>query len=105
MRLVTEKTNITKFKVFSDNIQYFKEKLGHLYSFEYSTNTNELDDLVEISCCHSNIGSSSTFSWWGAWLNRNPDKIVTTPFHWFQPGWMNMNTDDIVPEEWYKINS
>lgn len=105
MRLVTQKTNITQFKVFSDNIPLFKERLGHLGNFEYSTNTNELDDLIEISCCHSNIGSSSTFSWWGAWLNRNKDKVVTTPFWWFQPGWMNMNTNDIIPNDWYKIGS
>lgn len=103
MALIKEKTGINKFKVFSDNVPLFKEKLGHLHNFEYSTNANEVDDLVEMSCCHSSINSSSTFSWWSAWLNRNPDKVIVTPAMWFQKNWMDMITDDIVPPEWYKI--
>lgn len=103
MEIIRTKTGITKFKVFSDELILFKERHGHLYDFEYSTNTNEIDDLVEISCCSNNINSSSTFSFWAAWLNRNPDKIVVTPFDWFQPGWDNADTKDIVPSDWIKI--
>jgi hypothetical protein len=105
MALIKEKTYITRFKVFSDDIKLFKEKFGHLYNFEYSTNASEVDDLVEISCCHSNIGSSSTFSWWGSWLNRNPDKIIITQDKWFQDNWMGMDTKDIIPDEWLKLNT
>ena len=68
-----------------------------------ATSTNEVDDLVEMSCCHSNINSSSTFSWWSAWLNRNPDKVIITQEKWFQDGWMNMNTEDIIPSNWHKL--
>lgn len=103
MKYITEKTGLTSFKVFSDDLTLFKQRHGHLYDFEYSTNTNEIDDLVEISCCHSNINSSSTFSWWGAWLNQNPNKIVITQSKWFQDGWMNMDTSDIIPESFVKL--
>jgi hypothetical protein len=103
MNLVTEKTGISKFKVFSDDLKLFKEKFGHLYDFAYSNNSNEVQDLVEISCCHSNINSSSTFSWWGSWLNRNPEKIIITQAKWFQDGWMGMNTSDVIPETWIKL--
>lgn len=98
---------IKKFKVFSDDIPLFKERHGHLYEFEYSTNTNELDDLIEISCCEHNINSSSTFSWFGSWLNQNPNKIIITPKNWFQFGWTEdgreVKTDDIIPPSWIKI--
>lgn len=104
MALVTEKTGITSFKIFSDDIPLFKQRHGHLADFEYSTNNNEWDDLVEISCHAHQIGSSSTFSWWGAWLNRNPEKVIVTQQHWFHPdGWDGLETKDIIPEEWCKL--
>lgn len=107
MSLITESTGITNFKVFSDDISLFKQRHGNLYDFEYSTNTSELDDLIEISCCHSQINSSSTFSWWGGWLNQNPDKIIITQCEWFQSGWKEdtreVLTDDVVPSNWIKL--
>lgn len=103
MSYMKEKTGIARYKVFSDDINYFKKEFGHLYDFEYSTNTNELDDVVEISCCHSHINSSSTFSWAGAWMNRNLEKVIVTPEHWFQPGWGGLDVSDIIPNEWVKM--
>lgn len=103
MEMIKIKTGLTRFKVFSDDIPYFKKQLGHLYDFEYSGNTDELSDLIEISCCHSNINSSSTFSWWGAWLNQNEKKLIITPEKWFNNLWMGLNVEDIVPNEWIKI--
>jgi hypothetical protein len=107
IELVKNKTGITKFKVFSDNLNLFKERHGHLYNFEYSSNTEIMDDLVEISCCHSNIGSSSTFSWWAQYLNRNPDKVVITQSKWFQDGWTDhhghVDTSGLIPTSWIKL--
>lgn len=102
MSLIKEKTGLSRFKVFSDDIEYFKSQLGHLHDFEYSGNTDEMSDLIEISCCHSNINSSSTFSWWGAWLNRNKEKVVITPEKWFQDGY-HLNTNDIIPSNFIKL--
>lgn len=103
MALITEKTGITRFKVFSDDLNYFQNKFRHLYNFEYSTNNDIMADLIEISCCHSNINSSSTFSWWAAYINRNSDKITITQEKWFQDGWGGADTKDIIPENWIKL--
>ena len=107
MELVTAETGIIRFKVFSDDLNYFKHNFGHLYNFEYSTNNDILSDLIEISCCHSQIGSSSTFAWWGAYLNRNPMKAVVQQGQWFQQGWSDGNgvvdTSDLLLPEWYII--
>lgn len=106
MKYINDNTGIEKFKVFSDDINYFKRNYGNLFNFEYSTGSIE-QDLIEISCCAHNINSSSTFSWWGAWLNRNPEKIVVTQEKWFQDGWKDgsilAQTQDIVPENWIKL--
>jgi len=104
IELVKNKTGISNVKVFSDDIPLFKEKFAHLYNFEYSTNKSEEADMREMSCCHSFINSSSTFSWWSAWLSRNPDKVIVTQKHWFHPdGWMGLDTSDIVPNSWIKL--
>lgn len=107
MVLITEQTGIVKFRVFSDDLVLFKERHSKLYNFEYSDNNDIMEDLIEISCCHSQINSSSTFSWWGAYLNRNPDKTVVTNQQWFQQGWkentLPVYTHDLLPESWIKI--
>lgn len=107
MAYIKNETGIKKFKVFSDDLNYFRNNLGHIYDFEYSVNGEIEQDLIEISCCHSNINSSSTFSWWAAWLNRNPDKIIITQSKWFQDGWKEgsilADTKDIIPNSWIKL--
>ena len=108
INLIKEKTGVTKFKVFSDDINYFKTKFSHLYDFEYSSNKNEVDDLVEASSCAHNICSSSTFSFWIAFLNKNEEKVVVFQKKWFQDGWKDefnrdVITSDLLPENWIRI--
>lgn len=110
MREIEKRTGITKFKVFSDDLNYFQNHFGDLYPFEYSANKGIEEDLVEISCCHSNIGSASTFSFWAAYLNRNPNKVVISQWPWFQEGWKDeygrlVDTKDVIPENWITIQA
>jgi len=52
------------------------------------------------SCTHQMI-ANSTWSWWAAWLNPNPDKIVVAPKNWFADS--TINTDDLIPDEWVRL--
>ena len=54
--------------------------------------------------CRHNIIFNSSFSWWGAWLNGNPGKIVVAPDMWFTPHY-KLDYSDVVPEEWIKLNT
>lgn len=92
-----------KFKFFSDEIAWAQKEFGHRNDCEFSVgNTSEVN-LGLISCCEHHINSSSTFSWWGSWLNRNENKKIITPKDWFVPGWEGMDTRDIIPNEWIKL--
>jgi hypothetical protein len=54
-----------------------------------------------MSACLDNIIANSSFSWWGAWLNPNPQKIVLAPKRWFITP--EHNTADLIPDDWQQI--
>ena len=54
--------------------------------------------------CSDFIIGNSTYSWWGAWLCNNPDKIVIYPDKWFGPNNQNNSTKDLFPKEWRLIH-
>lgn len=94
------------FIVFSDQIEFCKKKLKKLLPDKnlvfIEENLSHIHDLYLMSMCKHHIISNSSFSWWGAYLNQNPNKIVITPspLRWFGPGMNHCNTKDILPEEW-----
>ena len=91
------------FRFFSDDIAWCKETFGHRSDVSFSEGNLEEQDLIEMSWCEHHICSASTFSWWGAWLNRNPQKRIIIPRLWFQPGYRKTDTKDIVPPEWERL--
>lgn len=60
--------------------------------------------MLLMSVCAHNIIANSTFSWWGAYFNQNPGKMVCYPSAWFGPA-LKHDTRDLFPADWVKINS
>lgn len=91
-----------RFLFFSDDIDWCMKTFGHRDDCDFSGGKTETRDLVLMTRCTHHICSASTFSWWGAWLNENPNKRVIIPKQWFMPG-RPEDTRDIVPPEWEKL--
>ncbi|MFA7245498.1 MAG: alpha-1,2-fucosyltransferase [Candidatus Magasanikbacteria bacterium] len=90
--------------IFSDDIEWVKENLETTLKCIYVENNSanfNYEDLRLMSLCKHNIIANSSFSWWGAWLNNNPDKIVVAPKKWFNDS--SINTKDLLPDDWVKI--
>lgn len=106
---VNEQTGITDFVFFSDDLKwcekYVDRRWGNrMLGFEFAKG-NEFEDLSLMASCSHHIIANSTFSWWGAWLGHNPDKIIVSPFadNWFGPGFTGGIPKDLIPPSWHEI--
>ncbi|MDD5376751.1 MAG: alpha-1,2-fucosyltransferase [Candidatus Gracilibacteria bacterium] len=90
------------FFVFSDDVGWCRENIVFpegvvAHYIDHNGNQGHEDLRLMYSCAHHIIANSS-FSWWGAWLGRNPDKIVLAPGKWLQTD--NFNTQNLIPPSW-----
>ncbi len=93
------------FFVFSDDIKWCKAnfKFGHRVTFvEGNDGPLAYEDLRIMAACKHNIIANSSFSWWGAWLNPNPEKIIIAPRIWYAEEDRNRKAD-IVPNNWMRL--
>lgn len=91
-----------QFLVLSDDIEWCKKHFVDI-NVKFIENTPDYIDLNIMRLCKHNIIANSTFSWWAAWLNENPNKKVIAPKNWFGPKKCNYNTHDLIPESWFLI--
>ncbi len=93
-----------QFFVFSDDPSWAKENLETGYPttiIDFNGSEKDYEDLRLMSLCQHHIIANSSFSWWGAWLSWNPQKIVIAPKKWFNRP--EINTQDLIPESWIRI--
>ena len=100
----------TKFLVFSDDIEWCKQNINGDYEIKFSEGKGEYDDLALMASCGHNIIANSSYSWWGAYLNPNPNKVIVSPAqggnNWYGPDWDNRNPNKpktLVPDGWHQI--
>jgi hypothetical protein len=91
------------FYLFSDDMAWVKQSLPMEFPcvyVEHNSGAESYKDMQLMSLCRHHIIANSSFSWWGAWLNAKPEKIVIAPKHWFRNG----NDDaDLIPDEWIRL--
>ena len=100
---IMERDDIKRIIVFSDDEEWAQNNINYAAATFCSKDDFEHHedwyDMYLMSKCKHIIIANSSFSWWGAWLNRNPEKIVICPETWS----MAVNMKDIQPTEWIKI--
>ena len=87
--------------VFSDELDWVMENMQFGDNVYYVNKDKKLEDFEELfimSHCKHHIIANSTFSWWGAWLNINEEKIIIGPEKWFFGRKRN-----IMPDNWIRI--
>lgn len=108
IRYIKERVVTPTFFVFSEDMQWVKEQIDFGESavqyIDWNKGTNSYRDLQLMSLCKNIIIANSSFSWWAAWLNKNPEKIVLTPSRWFKDeNRNNKELDQFYPKGWTKI--
>ena len=95
--------------IFSDEPDYAQSTLSPLlpcdtYVMSLNNRARAHEDLRLMAACQHHIIANSTFSWWGAWLNPSPTKIVVAPKRWFRSPSLSAEADQsIVPVTWHRM--
>jgi hypothetical protein len=102
-KVIESKVESPEYYIFSDDITWAKENLYFAFPCNFIENNDNHghEDLRLMINCKHNIIANSSFSWWGAWLNTNPEKTVIAPQKWFNDP--TIDTKDIVPDTWIRL--
>jgi len=88
-----------KFLVFSDDPEWCKEKWKDNPDVQVMDKGNEIEDFNLLASCNGIIGANSSFSWWAAYLNPNPDVKKIFPKNWYADGIQRTK----LPDSWITI--
>jgi hypothetical protein len=109
---IIEKTKVNNFLIFYENEDYdivvnncnlIKNAVNEFNYNLIDTDIPDYEQMICMSLCQNNIIANSSFSWWGAYLNKNKSKTVIYPKKWFGSELSVDSLEDMFPENWIKI--
>jgi len=104
---IQSKIGNPQFYIFTDNKKWVNENIRDinytLVDWNPVSGAENYLDMQLMSCCKHNIIANSTYSWWGAWLNSNRDKVIIGPKKWYNSKSPYFNTNDLIPENWIRL--
>lgn len=103
IKYIVEQVEAPVFFIFSDDIAWVKKELDIKFPctfVEHNRTEESYIDMQLMSLCRHNIIANSSFSWWGAWLNSNSQKIVVAPKRWFRREDKELS---IVSKQWVRL--
>ena len=102
IKIIEKRVKNPEFFVFSDDLQWTKKnlKIKHPITFVSINHPKKAyKDLWLMANCKFFIIANSSFSWWGAWLSTNSNKIICAPKKWFN----STGEGHIVPKSWIRV--
>ena len=105
IRLICSKIKNPLFFIFSDDLTWTKKNLtlpDNAVFVDINLGENSYKDLFLMSNCKHNILANSSFSWWAAWLNTNPKKIIICPNKWSNS--RRLDSKDRIPTNWIRLS-
>ena len=103
IQTIKEKVTDAHFYFFSDDMEWTRQTFHEIENatfIDWNHGADSYKDMQLMSLCEHNIIPNSTFSWWGAWLNTHPDKIVIAPSIYYLDDKENENYRANMPQEW-----
>ena len=103
IQYVADRVEQPYFFIFSDDIAWVKDNLKMDMPCQYvdhNQGAESYNDMRLMSLCRHHVIANSSFSWWGAWLNPDPEKIVVAPKKWFANG---NNIKDLFSQGWVRL--
>ncbi len=104
LETVRSRTPVDRVLCFSDDIPWCRDAVDLDVPTTYIEGERADTDMFLMSMCRHNVIANSTFSWWAAWLNPNPSKIVIAPQRHFGPAFGHLSDRDIYPEGWLRLD-
>lgn len=100
-RALLQFPDVENLVVLTDDIDWAK-KVFNGSKFHVIENEPDYIDFYIMSMCENNIIANSTFSWWAAWLNKNKDKTIVAPKHWYNEE-VEHDINELIPKGWLML--
>ncbi|MHB8651999.1 MAG: alpha-1,2-fucosyltransferase [Minisyncoccota bacterium] len=103
MNFIDQKISHPVYFIFSDDMEWVRKNFQIPGRVVYVSDKKipDHEELLIMSSCKHHIIANSSFSWWGAWLNTDPKKIVIAPRKWFAVE--SIPTQDLIPDTWVTL--
>lgn len=103
IKVIEEKIENPTFFVFSNDMDWVKKNIqinSRVFYIDINSGNGSYKDMQLMSNCKHNIIANSSFSWWGAWLNENKNKIVVAPKKWINREDVDSDKIELFCEGW-----
>lgn len=104
--IIADRVFSPKFFVFTDDQNWAMKNIRISYPVKYVSHngrSRNYEDMMLMSNCQHFIIANSTFSWWGAWLGREANKIVIAPAKWYKSDIKGYLGNSRYPDQWVTL--
>ena len=103
LQYISQRVSKPVFYLFSDDPDWAESNIITTHETYIVRGNTDKEDMYLMTQCKHHIIANSSFSWWGAWLNPSPEKIVIAHDVWFIGTNTKTSETDILPEDWITI--